>query len=514
VEVFYAHTRPGGRPQESLRLKILVGEIQRTLPAPIIEKVIGSQLNPDDIEGYAKVFAPAGDTKRGDWVRMYWNGPLVRTNVPVQVAVDNSITEHHIDEFYVNNNLNETVAVFYTLTRGDELPRYSQVTEVLISRNLGELLAPTLLEAQITGPDTADLEPLRVEQGAQLVVRYVGMRDDDWIKPYMEGEGDGGSPDIPAKPGNRVLQEVVFDITRDAISANIRDRDATVVFTYAVTRGDDTKHSAKLTVTVKPIPVSALPQVIINRVPHNGLLDLNTITGNPLAAVLKWPFMATGQRVWITLKSSRHEPLPVLSNYPILSSELNGLTNKPVSRDWLQKIPPDDPISVEIKVTLDGSADVLRAVSFAPTTYKVKRVPTVDRTDFNTYSWNGWYNVNGAGALVEEGENIYWRSVKVEKYAASWLRKLYSGYNFMATNTIEISFDYRHESGANDLQIRGSILPGLGVRESPIFPTSATWRNIKFIMDIPSTAIGVSISFHIRGPVNTVSLDNIVVTML
>ncbi|WP_342309812.1 hypothetical protein WLF14_14940 [Pseudomonas fluorescens] len=514
VEVFYAHTRPGGRPQESLRLKILVGEIQRTLPAPIIEKVIGSQLNPDDIEGYAKVFAPAGDTKRGDWVRMYWNGPLVRTNVPVQVAVDNSITEHHIDELYVDNNLNETVAVFYTLTRGDELPRYSQVTEVLISRNLGELLAPTLLEAQITGPDTADLEPLRVQQGAQLVVRYVGMRDDDWIKPYMEGEGDGGSPDIPAKPGNRVLQEVVFDITRDAISANIRDRDTTVVFTYAVTRGDDTKRSAKLTVTVKPIPLSALPQVIINRVPHNGLLDLNTITGNPLAAVLKWPFMATGQRVWITLNARGHEPLPVLTNYPILSSELNGLTNKPVSRDWLQKIPPDDPISVEMKVTLDGSADVSRAVSFAPTTYKVKRVPTVDRTDFSNYDWNGWYSTSSNVDLIKEGANIYWRSIQV---ASSFprIKKQYGYYSHISIKTIEISCDYRHEVGANNTIFRVITFPGTAVYDSPTFPYSPTWRNVKFTVSGPLVNgwFGVDVVVQNAAGIST-SIDNIVVTIL
>ena len=509
VEVFYAHTRPGGRPQESLRLKILVGEIQRTLPAPIIEKVIGSQLNPDDIEGYAKVFAPAGDTKRGDWVRMYWNGPLVRTNVPVQVAVDNSITEHHIDELYVDNNLNETVAVFYTLTRGDELPRYSQVTEVLISRNLGELLAPTLLEAQITGPDTADLEPLRVQQGAQLVVSYVGMRDDDWIKPYM-----AGASDIPAKPGNRVLQEVVFDITRDAISANIRDRDTTVVFTYAVTRGDDTKHSAKLTVTVKPIPLSALPQVIINRVPHNGLLDLNTIVGNPWAAVLKWPFIAAGQRVWITLKSSRQEPLPVLSNYPILSSELNGLTNKPVSRDWLQKIPPDDPISVEIKVTLDGSADVSRAVSFAPTTYKVKRVPTVDRTDFSNYDWNEWSNVGQDGALIKEGANIYWRSIQVTN-GFPRLSKQYGYFSHISIKTIEISCDYRHEVGANDTVFRVLIFPRRGTYESPTFPYSPTWRNMKYTVSGPLVNGVLTVEVYIKNSAGiSTSIDNIVVTIL
>ncbi|KAA6168477.1 hypothetical protein, partial [Pseudomonas veronii] len=278
VEVFYAHTRPGGRPQESLRLQIVVGKIQRTMPAPIIEKAIGGQLNPDDIEDYAKVFAPLSDTQRGDWVHMYWNGPLARTVVPVQVGVDNSRTEHDIAEFYVSNNLNKTVLVFYTLKRGEERLRYSQIAEVRVSRDLGELLAPTLLEAQITGPNAAQLEPLRVQNGTKLVVQYVGMRDDDLIKPEMKGAGDGGSPDIPAKPGNQALQEVEFDITNTAIGANIRDRDATVTFSYAVTRGDDTQHSAMLTVTVKPIPQDRLPMALIDYVPHNETLPVDGLT--------------------------------------------------------------------------------------------------------------------------------------------------------------------------------------------------------------------------------------------
>ncbi|SEC44625.1 hypothetical protein SAMN04490193_2760 [Pseudomonas marginalis] len=135
VEVFYAHTRPGGRPQESLRMQVIVGQLQRTMPPPIVDKVISGQLNPDDIGAYVKVFAPFTETKRGDWIRMYWIGPHARVEVPVQVAVDGDTTEHDIESFYVTNNLNSTVTAFYTLKRGDEMPRYSKITEVLVSRN-------------------------------------------------------------------------------------------------------------------------------------------------------------------------------------------------------------------------------------------------------------------------------------------------------------------------------------------------------------------------------------------
>ncbi|WP_262020459.1 hypothetical protein, partial [Pseudomonas sp. Pse35] len=143
------------------------------------------------------------------------------------------------------------------------MPRYSEITEVLISRGVGELPSPTLREAQTTGPDTAELEPLRVQQGTQLVVSYVGMRNSDSIKVTMNGADNGGSPDIPAKPGNEALQEVAFDISRAAIAANIRDHATTVKYHYVVTRAGVSVTSAILTVTVRPIPQSELAKTVI-----------------------------------------------------------------------------------------------------------------------------------------------------------------------------------------------------------------------------------------------------------
>ncbi|KAA8562886.1 hypothetical protein FX985_02953 [Pseudomonas extremaustralis] len=416
VEVFYAHTRPGGRPQESLRLQIVVGKIQRTMPAPIIEKAIGGQLNPADIEDSAKVFAPASDTQRGDWVRMYWNGPLVRTNVAVQVVVDNSITEHDIDEFYVDNNLNETVAVFYTLTRGDELPRYSQVTEVLISRNLGELLAPTLLEAQITGPDTADLEPLRVQQGTQLVVRYVGMRDDDWIKPYMEGEGEGGSPDIPAKPGNQALQEVVFDITDTAIGVNIRDRDTTVVFTYAVTRGDNSaQHSAKLTVTVKPIPQDELAKTVIriNQAdPTTKFLNLSAVTTGGTLHLGSWPFIAAFQPVAMVFSGFKaNGETHNLTVWTLASNAVtrpwyaNGFYQQTIAATYFSALGHGTELMMEFKAAVSRSTLEAEALTFPAIKYRVLGVPVVAfREDFT----------GAADAIVPVGSTLILSTLKIE----------------------------------------------------------------------------------------------------
>ena len=303
VDVFYEFTRKDShKPQESLRLQIVVGVLVRTMPVPTIAKAIAGQLNPDDITDYAKVFSTYTETLRSDWIRMFWIGPRARTEVPVQVAVNGTTTEHDIDKSYLTNNLNETVAVFYSLTRGTELPRYSQITEVLISRNLGDLPAPTLLGADVTGPNTADLEPLRVQTGTQLVVAYTGIRDDDSIKVTVEGTSDGGSPDIPAKFGNQTVGMVEFDFTAEAIAANIRSQATTLKIHYVVTRAGTPKTSATMTITVKPIPMAELAKTVIKLNEANAttkVLDLSTFAGNAIAYVGIWPFIFNTRPVWL-----------------------------------------------------------------------------------------------------------------------------------------------------------------------------------------------------------------------
>jgi hypothetical protein len=302
VEVFYAHTRPGSRPQESLRLQIVVGELARTLPAPIVDKTISGQLNPDDVGAYVQVFAPFTGTKRGDWIRMFWIGAGARTEVAVEVAVDGSTTAHDIDQYYVINNLNRSVTVFYTLKRDEEPPLYSLITDVLISREVGDLPAPSLLGSRTTPePDRVELHPLDVQHGTKAVVSYIGMRNSDSIKLTMAGAGNGGSPDIPAKSGNEALQKVEFDITQAAIHANIRDRDTTVTFTYVVTRAGTPKTSDTLTVIVKPIPQAELAKTVLQINQANAttmVLELRSFTGNATTRIGIWPFITSLYPVW------------------------------------------------------------------------------------------------------------------------------------------------------------------------------------------------------------------------
>ncbi|MBF6031305.1 hypothetical protein ICY20_26470 [Pseudomonas sp. P115] len=390
VEVFYAHTRPGSKPQESLRLHIIVGVLERTMPEPLIDKAIGGQLNPDDIGAYAKVFSTFTETQRLDWIRMFWIGPRGRTEVPVQVAVNGATTEHDIDKSYLTDNLNETVAVFYSLKRGDQFPRYSQITEVLISRNLGDLPAPTLLGADVTGPGIAELEPLKVQMGTTLVVVYVGMRDEDSIKVTMAGSGNGGSPDIAAKPGNQALQKVEFDITAAAIAANVRDHATTVKFNYVVTRAGTPKTSGTLTVTVKPIPLAELAKTVIKLNQANAatkVLSLSSFTGNATAHVGVWAFIANTRPVWLRFlgKTSSN----VAHDYLLFNGAGSASVNQawindekyewPLPRTYLEGLGNNTELVMEFKAALSSSKVETDAVAFPLVKYSVNTVQIPDQ---------------------------------------------------------------------------------------------------------------------------------------
>ena len=374
VDVFYAHTRPGSKPQESLRLQVIIGVLERTMPAPIIDKEIGGQLNPDDVGAFAKVFSTFTETERLDWIRMFWNGPRGRTEVPVQVAVNGATTEHDIDKVYLMDNLEETVAVFYSLTRGDQMPRYSQITEVLISRNLVELAAPTLLGSKVIDTDIAELEPLDVQMGTQLVVAYVGMRDGDSIKVIMVGSGNGGSPDIPPVPGNQASQEVAVDITAAAIAANLRDHATTVTFNYVVTRAGVAKTSRTLTVTVKPIPLANLPRPLINGVAHNQTLDVASLPANAQITIAQWPLQYAGMKIWLSYHCVGANPSTNVIWAGAQHSSDNGLTYAaPLA--WLATCPNGAKISVIFKVTYDPNTNEAGAVSFPVTEYTTNSLP-------------------------------------------------------------------------------------------------------------------------------------------
>lgn len=297
TEVYYTVTRSGAGdvPQASERLSLQIGEPAGELPKPVIVQASSGQLDPDGIVDYATVIAPFPGTLRSDWITLYWVGPAISASVRVEVAVNGSFTQHDILKDYITPNLDEQVIVFYTLERSRQPTRYSHITTVHIGKGLGELPAPNLLIASISGPDTAVLNPNDLKDDTKLVVSYIGMRNSDSIKVTMQGATSAGSPDIPAQFGNETTGQVEFDISKESLAENISGSDRLVRFDYTVTRNSVPKTSKVLTLTIMARVPPVIYQVIVlgrqARVVGRGNRGLNPLH---FAAPGGTPFLGQG----------------------------------------------------------------------------------------------------------------------------------------------------------------------------------------------------------------------------
>lgn len=364
MEVFYVLLRNG---QESLREAYQVGEPKRDMPAPQVEKAVGGQLDPNDVPVIAKVLAPFSGTLANDKMTLYWNGPVISTQVEKYVALSGTQTEFEVAHSFVAANLDQQVFVSYTLERGTGTPRYSEITPVLIAHGLLDLPPPDLRQASITGPGTATLAPLNALNGAHLVVKYTGMHKDDDIKVKMIGTVGDGSPDIPSKPGDTVAQEVVFDISKKSIAANIGNSDRFVTFEYLVTRNGKTKPSRVLTVRVLPISTTELAKTVIRineADPITRILDLAKVTDGATAHVGTWPFITQFWPVWLTLTGKKNGV-----NYPI--NLLNGSAGDQVSPGWVSSGRHEQPILATDLNELDHGSTLSMELSAAFSTSPV-----------------------------------------------------------------------------------------------------------------------------------------------
>ncbi|WP_168232948.1 hypothetical protein [Pseudomonas veronii] len=383
VQVFYTLLRTG---QDSLSETYQVGEPKRDMPPPKIEKASGAQLDPDDVKNGAKVIAPFASTRAGDQMILWWTGPLASTQVDYDVHRDGELAEFVVPYVFVERNLDQDVIVSYTLKRGLEPTRYSEITSVLIARGLMDLPPPDLVRATITGPGRATLAPLDALNGSDLVVRYVGMLDTDSIKVSMLGRQGQGSPDIPAKFGNELAGEVVFDIPRQAIAANIGNSDQFMTFKYVVTRrGEPSPDSQILTVKVLPIPLDELQKTIIRineADQQTQILDLAKVIDGATAHIGTWHFITEFWPVWLTLTGKKNGV-----NYPI--TLLNGSGGDLVNGDWINQGRYEHPIlatylneldhastlTMEFSAAFSTSPERADAIVFPPVIYSVLKAP-------------------------------------------------------------------------------------------------------------------------------------------
>lgn len=361
--------------RESEHLYVKVGQYMSNLPAPIIVEAPDGVLDPEVNPGSVTLRVKA-DTAIDDTLTWYWLGQpgagsgsdwITITGINAGEQVDFTILRSLIEP-----NINDEVRVLYTLKRAATgLFEYSATLNLVIGKLIGELPAPAVLEAGKDKP----LDPMDALNGVTVQVSYASMeKQDDITQIWLGSPGVGSPADQEASGSDSGL--VNFSVPAQVVGANI-GRDVSI--SYRVKRYTAAKQSDILRLPVLPFgePDKDLPHPVITQADEQTLtLNLATFTGNGTATVAKWPFIATGQRVWLRLEgetsSGGPHTITLLDGVAISSSQATGGLSEAVLRTELEKLGQDTRLTLMCNVAFDGTASESTAVQFPVTTYTFK----------------------------------------------------------------------------------------------------------------------------------------------
>lgn len=360
----------------SEHLFVKVGQYVSQLPAPIIVEAPDGVLDPEVNPGNVTLRVNYTGTVNGDTLTWYWLGhPGTGSGsnwIPITVIIAGTPVNFTIPRSLIEPNINDKVRVLYTLKRGATgLFEYSATLNLVIGKLIGELPAPVVLEAGKDKP----LDPMDALNGVTVQVSYASMEEQDDITQIWLGSPGVGSPaDQEASGSDSGL--VNFSVPAQVVGANI-GRDVSI--SYRVKRYTAAKQSDILRLPVLPFgePDKDLPHPVITQADEQTLtLNLATFTGNGTATVAKWPFIATGQRVWLRLEgetsSGGPHTITLLDGVAINSSQATGGLSEAVLRTELEKLGQDTRLTLMCNVAFDGTASESTAVQFPVTTYTFK----------------------------------------------------------------------------------------------------------------------------------------------
>ncbi|WP_017902096.1 hypothetical protein [Pseudomonas asplenii] len=306
--------------------------------------------------GLGGSFIPAPFT-----INEVWEGQNIPFTVPRQ---------------YVLANNNRSARVYYTVERENTRLRFSHAVLMLVGKVL-DLPVAYVLQSDVTGPDTAMLNPMQVSASPTVKIRvaYENMKINDDIRLYWLGRPGLGTPEMAHLPGS-ATKRVEFSLPSSTVAGNLGN---TVKVYYEVSRWDKTKRSGELTLQVmsfdeipggNPLPPLRLLET------HSGLVDLNDSVTFRVDA---WPFFRERERVWLTLESDNPNGsvnrLPIRVASPISSDEFRQdylqqvISDVPAYAAWLRAVPSGREIRVVFKVAFGGGTTEADAVEFPVLTF-------------------------------------------------------------------------------------------------------------------------------------------------
>lgn len=132
AELFYIATKAGGRPRESLRRLIRVGELEADMLAPVVEQALDGVLKLADVSPFGTpVNAPFSDLEFGDWVTLHIRGSH-SVDLPKPVNIPGVAMSFDVLPHDLAPNQGEDSSLYYTVKRANLPERYSLTTPLRI----------------------------------------------------------------------------------------------------------------------------------------------------------------------------------------------------------------------------------------------------------------------------------------------------------------------------------------------------------------------------------------------
>ncbi|MEJ1224193.1 hypothetical protein V9K90_00280 [Pseudomonas sp. CCNWLW56] len=373
-----------GQP-ESEHLVLSVGVAAPSLPIPTVVEAPNDVLNPDDVNPLIGVNVHATHTATipEDVVVLRWRGSS--SNAPDQSRTLTGNTAGKLVPFtvpfrYVTENLNGTVDVSYSITRGTSLLGNSIVRHLTVGSVL-DLKAPSVEEA-----NGAILNPVNAKDKLTVVVpANAALLPEDKLKvtwtgaPGTPAGGSYTSEEWPVRDGWDV------PMTNSVVAFNL-GKAVTVTYTV-IQNGVESPPSDTFMLNVQAMPVASLTMPLIPEAAQGGLgteLDLSKFTGNARVTVAPWPLIAAGQRVWMSCegiaKDGSHYTIALYTNSEVSSGQVTAGLSTSLSRSELEKLRDGSELKVVLEVTFDRTSNQANAVSFPLRTYRLLISPplTVD----------------------------------------------------------------------------------------------------------------------------------------
>src|SRR5450830_609889 len=383
VTVDYTLTKSGGATLPSEKLPLQVKSLGAQLPKPNIDFAQGDQLDPADVPvNGTTVRVNYSPMQTNDRIDMHWDGVLDYDDFfPVPANWGNKEVPFPVEKRYVDLNKDETVQVFYTVTRGGQ-PLPPSVKQPLLIGSALDLKPQSVKEASGNS-----LNPIAAKDTLTVMVpHYTGMLATDKISVTWSGTaGPGSHTSTPVDVG--IVGEKPIVIPNSVVAFNLG---LPVTVTYTVTRGSVPKPSDDFVLAVQPIANQSgdLPTpAIAGKIGDE--LDVSNLVGNEQLSIAQWPLQASGQRVWLRydgFDENGNATEEVVWEGPPHNSASGLITPAPIS--WLKTLKDGSKVTVTFKVNFDNVSNASKAVGFPLRIYTVKAVvdekPAIDSvTDAN-----------------------------------------------------------------------------------------------------------------------------------